>query len=288
MVTIERFDTSEAFARRALPVLEAHEAENNLPLGILASIRAGEFTGEAYYAVACEDGRDILAVLRTLPRRALLSYLPADPSPELMDAVARDLLDASAGELPGFLGDSRVTSALAAAFERVAGRRAEVDSAQRTYALTEVLPADRASGRMRPAAASDRELVQRWLQGFMDDLVMHDETAEDPGTVAERYLAADPTQRGMVLWEHDGRPVSMAGYAGPTPGGIRVAAVYTPPEHRRHGYASALVAELSRRLLEQGHRRCFLFTELANPTSNHIYQEIGYRAISDVDSWRLG
>ena len=64
--------------------------------------------------------------------------------------------------------------------------------------------------------------------------------------------------------------------------GIRIGPVYTPPEHRRRGYATTLVADLSAWLLERGHRACFLYTDLANPTSNRIYVEIGYERVCDA------
>ena len=85
---------------------------------------------------------------------------------------------------------------------------------------------------------------------------------------------------GVVLWE-DERTVSLAAFGNPTPNGIRIGPVYTPPEHRRHGYASALVAELSARLLAE-RRFCFLFTDLANPTANRIYEQIGYRRVCEA------
>jgi predicted GNAT family acetyltransferase len=80
----------------------------------------------------------------------------------------------------------------------------------------------------------------------------------------------------------------MAGYAGPTPNGIRVGPVYTPPHLRGRGYASACVAALSQELLDTGHKFCFLFTDLLNATSNHIYQVIGYQPIVDVDMYQFG
>jgi predicted GNAT family acetyltransferase len=79
----------------------------------------------------------------------------------------------------------------------------------------------------------------------------------------------------------------MVGYSGPTPNGIRIAPVYTPPELRGGGYASACTAETTRRLLKDGRRFCFLYTDLANPTSNSIYQRIGYRPVCDVDQYRF-
>jgi uncharacterized protein len=88
------------------------------------------------------------------------------------------------------------------------------------------------------------------------------------------------------LW-WDGGPASMAGAGAPTPNGIRIGPVYTPPEHRRRGYASALTAALTRYLLDGGRRFCFLYTDLANPTSNAIYQQVGYTHVCDVEQHRF-
>ena len=93
---------------------------------------------------------------------------------------------------------------------------------------------------------------------------------------------------GFWLWEDAGAPVSLAGFSGRTPTGIRIGPVYTPPEHRRRGYASTLVADLSAWLLDQGHRACFLYTDLANPTSNRIYVEIGYERVCDAMEFSFG
>jgi hypothetical protein len=81
--------------------------------------------------------------------------------------------------------------------------------------------------------------------------------------------------------------VSLSGYSGPTPTGIRIGPVYTPPPHRRRGYATSLVAEQSRWLLERGHRSCFLFTDLSNSTSNSIYAAIGYRRVCESMEYRF-
>ena len=87
---------------------------------------------------------------------------------------------------------------------------------------------------------------------------------------------------GWMLWlDGQGTPVSLAGYSSPTPNGIRLAPVYTPPEHRRQGYGSAVTAATTQMLLDRGHRFVFLFTDLANPTSNHIYAAIGYEPVAD-------
>ena len=97
--------------------------------------------------------------------------------------------------------------------------------------------------------------------------------------------AADPNG-GVAIWE-DGEAVSLSGYGARTPHGIRIGPVYTPPELRGRGYASALVASLTQQLLSGGRDFCFLFTDLANPTSNSIYQRVGYRPVTDIEVWKF-
>jgi hypothetical protein len=125
------------------------------------------------------------------------------------------------------------------------------------------------------------------LAGFQQEALQEEAVPDRLEQSVEAFLSADPALRGLALWEVDGSPVSMAGYTGPTPHGIRVSYVYTPAEHRRKGYASACVAALSQQLLDRGFDFCFLFTDLHNPTSNHIYQQIGYQPVVDVDSYRF-
>jgi predicted GNAT family acetyltransferase len=84
-----------------------------------------------------------------------------------------------------------------------------------------------------------------------------------------------------------GEPVSLAAARGETPNGIRIGPVYTPPEHRGHGYASAVTAAASQDQLDRGRHFVFLFTDLSNPTSNKIYQAIGYERVCDVDMYRF-
>ena len=107
----------------------------------------------------------------------------------------------------------------------------------------------------------------------------------DSADLVAHRLEAD--NAGAVLWE-DGAQVSFAAYGGPTPNGIRIGPVYTPPKLRGRGYATALVADLSQRLLDEGRRYCFLYTDLANPTSNAIYERIGYVRVGESNRIALG
>ena len=70
-------------------------------------------------------------------------------------------------------------------------------------------------------------------------------------------------------------------------GGVsRVQLVFTPPELRGHGFASACVAVVTARELAAG-RTPMLYTDLTNPTSNAIYQRIGYRWVTEAVSLYL-
>ena len=112
----------------------------------------------------------------------------------------------------------------------------------------------------------------------MEEAIGESPDAASTAHVVDHRLEADSA--GVVFWE-DGPMVSLAAFGNPTPNGIRIGPVYTPPEYRRRGYASALVAELSERLLEK-RRFCFLFTDLVNPTANRIYEQIGYRRVCEA------
>jgi predicted GNAT family acetyltransferase len=156
---------------------------------------------------------------------------------------------------------------------------------QGVYALEQVELLQEVPGSARVATADDRELALRWWIAFADEVLHEGGPGRDR---AEETLdhRLSSSQAGILLWEEGGAPVSLAGWGGRTPNGIRIGPVYTPPELRGHGYATALTADLSQRLLdgrlfEGGRRFCFLYTDLANPTSNAIYERIGYRRVAE-------
>ena len=104
--------------------------------------------------------------------------------------------------------------------------------------------------------------------------------------VEARELAERRINSGdLFIWEDEGRPVSMAAKNRPSSHGITVSLVYTPRDLRNRGYASACVAALSQQLLDAGWEFCTLYTDLANPTSNSIYQRIGYQPVCDSNEY---
>jgi len=265
-----------------------HEAENNLPLGILSSLIAGEYRDQApYLAQVVDHGEVKLVVMRTPPYPALLSFEENQLDHGIIDLVNEDLWKEFGDELSGMTGSKDLVSQFADSWQEVSGKMAILKMAMRIYKLEQVFPVLGVPGSMRPFQKADKSLLTDWLTSFYRDSLAENPTPERIKVMTDRYLSADPRLRGMMIWNYKGKPVSMAGYSGPTTNGIRIGAVYTPPTQRKKGYASACVAGLSQYLLDLGFQFCFLFTDLLNPTSNHIYQQVGYSAVSDVDTFEF-
>jgi len=285
-VRLERFENVGSYLKRVGPFLAAREAEHNLILGITAGLTTNpEMWPEPPYLAAVTDrDRVLLATIRTPPYNLVLSEIDDEAflAPIMPDLAA----DSAGANLPGVLGPDPGVEAFARAWSARTGRPHRRSMGERIFRLEHVRPVARPAGAMRPAAETDRPLLAAWLTAFAREAVP-DEPPPEPDPAIDRYLGGG-NQRGLRLWEDGGRVVSMAGFGGPTPNGARVGPVYTPPELRASGYATALVADLSAERLASGRRFCFLFTDLANPTSNHIYQEIGYEPVRDVAVYRFG
>lgn len=276
-----RLEDAAEFLAAAEPLLLADEARHNLILGIAGTIRD---TPDLYpvrsFWLVRDGGEAVAAALRTPPYNLILAR---PRSPEALATLA----DAVAGEeLPGIVGAVPEVEEFAELWSRRAGIATHANMRQGIYALEQVEPPPAPSGSARVAGPEDRELALRWWIAFGDE-VLHEggpgrEQAE--ATLDHRLSSATA---GLVLWEDGGEAVSLAGWGGATPHGIRIGPVYTPPELRGRGYATALTAEVSQRLLDgrlfDGNRRfCFLYTDLANSTSNAIYERIGYRRIAEA------
>jgi uncharacterized protein len=279
MIQVTRSDDAEAFLAQAGELLLADEARHNLILGIAGTIRdSPDLYPLRSFWLAKHGGRVVGAAMRTPPYNLVL----ARPElPAALEALAHAVTD----ELPGVVGAVPESEEFAELWAANAGARARTHMRQGVYALEHVEPPPPASGSPRVATADDRELVLAWWIAFGEEVLHEGGPGRDnAATMVDHRL--ESAVSGILLWEDDGSPVSLAGWGGRTPNGIRVGPVYTPPELRGRGYASSLTAELSQRLLDGrlfdgGRRFCFLYTDLANPTSNAIYERIGYRRAAE-------
>jgi hypothetical protein len=270
-----------AFMDVAGDFLEAREAEHNLIFGICSSIQAvpSQYDAPPYLAAVVHGDRVVAAAIRTPPWRLILSLV------DHPGAVHRLVDDLAGDDLPGVVGPAESSGAFAEAWARATGVRARLARHERSFRLRSVKPPRRAPGEMVRAEPSHRRVMIDWLKAFKDE-ALPSGPDQDWERMADRNIAG--RGRTIFFWFDDGRPVSLTGVGGLTPHGIRVGPVYTPPELRGRGYASNLVAGVSQLQLDSGRDFVFLFTDLANPTANRIYQAIGYEPVNDVDEHDFG
>ncbi len=269
---VHRHATADAFLERAEAWLLQAEAEHTLILGIARRLTESTegYDPPIYLATVEDEGGVVGCAYRTPPYKFGLTRMPEEALPLLVDAAAEVY-----ASLPAALGPTAETRRFAEYWSRKKGVRAREGMHQGIYQLEEVSPLARQSpGHLRLAEANDTVLVTAWIDAFTEDTGIF---GSHPREQAERFIA----KQTLYLWE-DERPVSMAGWTGRSPNGVRIGAVYTPPEYRGRGYATACVAALSQRMLDTGLAFCFLYTDLSNPTSNNIYQRIGYHPVRDV------
>jgi uncharacterized protein len=270
-VEVQRIEDPDAFLDAAGPRLLADEARHNLILGLAATLRDHPAVYPEFRLWLVRDRDELVGVaLRTPPFNVVVAQ------PET-DAALHTLADAIDEELPGVVGALPEAETFAEAWSSKTGSTPRRQMSTRIFALERVRPVSGVPGAMRAAVEEDRPLLVDWLRAFGKESLPEETRHEVESMVDHRLGARDA---GLVLWE-DGGPVSVAGYGASTPHGIRVGPVYTPPELRGRGYASALVADLSTMLLAEERMFCFLYTDLANPTSNRIYERIGYESVCD-------
>ncbi|MDQ3704821.1 MAG: GNAT family N-acetyltransferase [Chloroflexota bacterium] len=278
---LRHYRTIEEFYRRAEPFLLEREAEHNLVLGICTLLmRYPERVEHPPYMACVEQAGNVVAVaFMGPPNNLILSHMTTT---EVIPVIARDIYS-EYKTLPGVISSVPFSKAFAEEWQRLSGQTYELSMAERIYRLERVKPVAKVPGRMRKAVEQDREVLRNWLPQFNEEALGETDPSIVDGII-DHFL--DSGAQGLFIWE-DGQPVSMAGYSRPTPNGVVIVLVYTPPEHRGKGYASACVATLSQMLLDQGRKYCFLYTDLANPTANHIYQVMGYEAVCDADVYRF-
>ncbi|WP_405062343.1 GNAT family N-acetyltransferase [Kribbella sp. NBC_01505] len=266
-----------AFSRLVFPFLQKDPVLNTIILSNVRERAVGIRPADDVppYFVSVHDPDVIGVAMRTQGRGVYLGSLRAD----LVDVVADQYLELYDGVASEGLYDEAVPGGVAgeaAAAQRFADRwcerrggRAQEAMRTRLHKLITHTPLTAEAGTARLMRAEDADLITDWGQaGFPELRGSHDWAAQ---------RLADET---MWIWEVDGEPVSMVGYHMPIFGVCRVGPVYTPEMHRRRGYAGALTSRVTAEILAQSNLAC-LYTDLANPTSNKIYAQIGYEPVAD-------
>ncbi len=278
------YDDISEFYNLAIPFLLENEAENNLLFGILNVIREDphRYGVSMPVLVSVFDGNQLkLISLRTPPFNQILSYTDDLRSIDsLVDALNKNTTD-----LPGVLGSKEGAEKFTKLWCKEKALKTNLTMNERIYKLIKVAEDTLGNRKFIKADDSFKELIFKWGREFMVEALSESEVKIWDNWKMHFQRSLDEERIFLLL--NNGLPVSMARKAGKTPNGTTVNLVYTPPSLRRRGYATECVAKLSQLLLDEGNKFCFLFTDLLNPTSNSIYQKIGYRPIIDVDQFEF-
>jgi predicted GNAT family acetyltransferase len=273
------------FVERMEPLLMQQEARYSLMLGLALNIaRQPDFYGtDPPYLAIAEDTKGVAAAALMTPPRGIITYSNRAESRPGLTAIANDL--AGAGwSLPSVNGPEPICTEFASIWTELTQVKSEIAVSERLFELREVIHPTYSSGQLRLATDEDMELLPHWFVAFVEEALYLVET------ISLDEARADVQRRvergSLYVWE-DGEPVCMFGTGRVTQHGISIGPVYTPPNMRGKGYATSGVARLSQLLLDQGRSFCTLFTDLANPTSNRIYQNVGYRPICDYTVYRF-
>jgi predicted GNAT family acetyltransferase len=261
----------EAYAERTEALLTSSPAEHTVSLTVIETVRAGRrWSDEPMLFGWYEEAGEVRgAVFRTPPFEWLLAVVPGEATADLV-AVLRS----ANADVPGVNGDVAGVDRFAAAWTAATGQRATITLALDLYELGTLRhPDPPPAGRARPAEEADLDVAIRFYTGFQDEV-------PTPLTEVLPLVRERMDDRRLWLWE-DGAGVvaSLAARTAAVAGVSRIAPVYTPPEHRRHGYATAVTAACTADALARDAERVVLYTDVADPSANAMYQRIGFRPI---------
>ena len=270
-----------AFYRDTADVLMQHEAQNLIPLGnLIIGCEGKDKTGwrdpANWLMAVVSDGEGVRLTALMTPPHNLTLYATDNQTDDAALACLIEGIAATDFTVGGVMTEKSLAGRFARMHAEARGMSCEITCSQRIYELTRVNPEIHSAGALRLARESDMAFLPYWMAGFNQDA--HGGPPTPPDAETGRYMI----DGGRLYILEDGEtPVSFARINREVKTLCGVGPVYTPPYFRNRGYATACVAGVSRLILERGFAKCVLYTDLANPTSNSIYQKIGYRPLCD-------
>jgi GNAT superfamily N-acetyltransferase len=277
-VKVIPFIDTAAFLAALEPLAAAHESTiNPLVANAWDDLRARR---PPTAAVLVEQGGAVTGAALL----AQLRPLRLTPLPESAIAAVAATLQRLEARPAIVAGEEQTTADFVERWSTATGTRARRFFRQFLYVLRAPPAPIAVAGAMRPMLPEDLELCAQWTCAFAEE-ALADQPASEAITLEK--ARASLLRRVLMVWERDGRVVSMAAKSGLTPRGCRITSVYTPPEERGRGYASALVGALSARALAEGSQYCAIYTDQTNATTNRIYPALGYARVHAEASYEV-
>lgn len=266
-------DSVDEFRAIAEPLYSRDPVAHTIELTLLCS---GTFPDDSLFLTVWNDGVPVGAALQTPPYPLACNAIPFEAVPDVAAEVNR-----SRPELVGVRGRRDTADAFARAWQTDTGRSGTVTTEERLYRLGTLHAPENVTGAKRLATDDDHSLLVEWVELFFGEAF-----SQVPNDGGQEFVdSANRAGHRFVVWDVDGTPVSMAMLRAPAADVSRIGPVFTPLTHRGHGYGSAVTAAAADLAHRSGTPDVVLFADLANPTSNAIYQRIGFEPV--VDSVRI-
>ncbi|SDN45178.1 hypothetical protein SAMN05518871_105174 [Psychrobacillus sp. OK028] len=274
-MNFQHYEKVDKFASRVTPFLEKNQDKFSLFLGVLESIKAGVYDNP--YMATIEENGQILAIFQMTPPHPLNIIFVDENQISTSTNICINELITHAVPVESIISVKEWAVLFANKWQEKTGGSYSLLMDQGLYRLDQVEETlEMSSGMWRYATENDALLIEKWYAQFEQDAGL---SSSAPVEIKKRVKSMLERQE-VFLWEDHGEVVSMMKKARPTANGITVSLVFTPPEKRRKGYGRTMVAAVSKELLKE-FEFCVLYTDMLNPTSNKIYQEIGYKKLVD-------
>jgi RimJ/RimL family protein N-acetyltransferase len=281
---VQFYDDITDFITLSFPFLLQNEAENNLIFSFLNALKENpkRFGKEAPLLISIKDNKKIKLIF-VIPPPVYATFSYTD-NLELIELLIEHL-SKSNYKLSGVLAFKEGGKHFAEMWSKKTSLKYRVIRNERIYKLENVSEGTLGQRKFIAGSKNDESLILQWSRDFI--LEAAPETDEEELEKILFNIRTDIQKEKIFMLLDNNVPVTIVRKSGKTPNGNLVDLVYTPPFLRKKGYATESVAHLSKRLLDEGNKFCFLFTDLLNPISNSIYQKIGYKPIIDVDQYEF-
>ena len=264
-----RYQSPTEFLSATEDLRSAEIVRTNLISSIANSVANGFRVYEAYYWWAVREGDKTLGVaIRTAPYGYVFSPMPEAAIKMLIKEM--QLVDP---EVKEYSGPKLVINEI----ERILKKKPVESEGELIYEL-HTLNAVAPQGNVRLGTEADFGLIFDWMKTFIEETGI--------STYNLEVIVKDSIKRGSYyLLEVEGRLVSLGGFSasvealGQKVG--RVGPIYTPIEFRKRGYASVITSYLTLMRIADGAIPT-LYTQADNPTSNKIYQNLGYELVDEI------
>ncbi|RQW18518.1 GNAT family N-acetyltransferase [Bacillus sp. C1-1] len=268
---VHLYRDSDVFYNESVRALKENSAENSLFLGLLQQT----IRGNNPPLFMCRAENDVFC-MQTIPNQAVLAFKTRQPSASTMNMLVQALKDRP---ITRFVGVKEPVLRLAHLLAKARSSSVLTVMKQRLYQLNHASLIPLTSGTIRKMKREDLPFVAKWIQEFDVEANLSEKriTVKEAEKTARQQL----DKGGLYLLEVDGIPVAMANATRKIGQSVTINLVYTPRPFRKKGYATSCVTALCHQCIKDGFSVVLLYTDLGNPTSNHIYQEIGFEPVSD-------